>query len=68
MRKAGEEAKVDGDTVFQPASLSKPDASTVVAQAVGVEGWGKPIAPNLPGFRLKARHRRPHQRRPGGRG
>ncbi|MEU9995450.1 serine hydrolase [Streptomyces sp. NPDC050848] len=53
VRKVGEAAKVDPDTVFQLASLSKPIASTVVAQAVGVEGWERPVAPNLPDFRLK---------------
>ncbi|MGW6568045.1 serine hydrolase [Streptomyces sp. NPDC054975] len=53
VRKAGEAAKVDADTVFQLASVSKPIASTVVAQAAGVEGWDKPVAPNLPDFKLK---------------
>ncbi|MFE0646382.1 serine hydrolase [Streptomyces sp. NPDC058877] len=53
VRKAGESAAVDADTVFQLASVSKPIASTVVSGAVGVEGWTKPVAPNLPDFRLK---------------
>ncbi|MFJ8085732.1 serine hydrolase [Streptomyces sp. NPDC096205] len=53
VRKAGEKAAVDADTVFQLASVSKPIASTVVSGAVGVEGWDKPVAPNLPDFRLK---------------
>ncbi|MER7577557.1 serine hydrolase [Streptomyces sp. NPDC126514] len=53
VRKAGEKAAVDADTVFQLASVSKPIASTVVAGAVGVEGWTKPVAPNVPDFRLK---------------
>ncbi|WP_328876058.1 serine hydrolase [Streptomyces sp. NBC_00287] len=53
VRKAGEEGAVDADTVFQLASLSKPIASTVVSGAVGVEGWTKPVAPNVPDFRLK---------------
>ncbi|MFJ3904359.1 serine hydrolase [Streptomyces sp. NPDC090025] len=53
VRKVGENATVDPDTVFQLASVSKPVASTVVAGAVGVDGWTKPIAPNLPDFRLK---------------
>ncbi|KUN24812.1 serine hydrolase [Streptomyces antibioticus] len=53
VRKAGEKAAVDADTVFQLASVSKPIASTVVAGAVGVDGWAEPVAPNLPDFRLK---------------
>ncbi|MFD9034417.1 serine hydrolase [Streptomyces sp. NPDC059567] len=53
VREVGKAAKVDGDTVFQLASVSKPIASTVVAQAVGVEGWEKPVSPHLPDFRLK---------------
>ncbi|WAZ19249.1 serine hydrolase [Streptomyces cinnabarinus] len=53
VRKAGEKAAVDADTVFQLASVSKPIASTVVAEAVGVEGWAEPVAPHLPDFRLK---------------
>ncbi|NNN31081.1 serine hydrolase [Streptomyces sp. S3(2020)] len=53
VRKAGEKAAVDADTVFQLASLSKPIASTVAAGAVGVEGWSEPVAPNVPDFRLK---------------
>ncbi|MEV7277003.1 serine hydrolase [Streptomyces sp. NPDC093111] len=53
VRKAGEKAAVDADTVFQLASVSKPIASTVVAGAVGVDGWSTPVAPHVPGFRLK---------------
>lgn len=53
VRKAGEKAAVDADTVFQLASVSKPIASTVVAGAVGVDGWAKPVAPNVPDFHLK---------------
>nr|WP_222109693.1 serine hydrolase [Streptomyces cupreus] len=53
VRKEGEKARVDADTVFQLASVSKPIASTVVAGAVGVDGWTKPVAPNVPDFRLK---------------
>ncbi|MFD5326591.1 serine hydrolase [Streptomyces sp. NPDC127092] len=52
VRKAGEKAAVDADTVFQLASVSKPIASTVVSGAVGVDGWTKPVAPNVPDFRL----------------
>ncbi|MET9438856.1 serine hydrolase [Streptomyces sp. NPDC006551] len=53
VREAGKAARVDADTVFQLASVSKPIASTVVAGAVGVEGWEKPVAPHVPDFRLK---------------
>ncbi|MFE6711524.1 serine hydrolase [Streptomyces sp. NPDC057695] len=53
VREVGKEGAVDADTVFQLASVSKPIASTVVAGAVGVEGWQKPVSPELPEFRLK---------------
>jgi CubicO group peptidase (beta-lactamase class C family) len=50
--KSGE--KVDADTVFQLASLSKPVASTVVAHQVGVNaiGWDTPIVSKLGWFAL----------------
>jgi CubicO group peptidase (beta-lactamase class C family) len=46
--------KVDADTVFQLASLSKPLSSTVVAQQVGAHaiGWDTPIVSKLPWFAL----------------
>ena len=46
--------KVDPDTVFQLASVSKPIASTVVAHQVGVNaiGWDTPIVSKLPWFAL----------------
>lgn len=46
--------KVDADTVFQLASLSKPIAATVVAQQAGVSaiGWGTPITEALDWFAL----------------
>jgi CubicO group peptidase (beta-lactamase class C family) len=46
--------KVDTDTVFQLASLSKPLSSTVVAHQVGVNaiGWDTPIVSKLPWFAL----------------
>ncbi len=52
---AGEDAPVDGDTVFQIASLSKPVSSTVVAAIVsdGKARWDSRIADIDPEFRLK---------------
>jgi CubicO group peptidase (beta-lactamase class C family) len=47
--------KVDPDTVFQLASLSKPIAATAVAHQVGaraVSGWDTPIDAHLPWFAL----------------
>lgn len=46
--------KVDSDTVFQLASLSKPLSSTVVAHQVGVNaiGWDTPLVAKLPWFAL----------------
>lgn len=46
--------KVDGNTVFQLASVSKPIASTVVAAVVGKQkaGWTDPARRYLPGFAL----------------
>lgn len=47
-------AKVDPDTVFQLASLSKPLGATVVAHQVGqgAVGWDTPIVSKLPWFAL----------------
>ena len=42
VRKAGEAARVDADTVFQLASVSKPLGATVVAQQVGRASWPGP--------------------------
>ncbi|WP_442809610.1 serine hydrolase [Streptomyces sp. SR27] len=53
VREVGKSARIDADTVFQLASVSKPIASTVVSGAVGVDGWQKPVNPALPEFRLK---------------
>jgi CubicO group peptidase (beta-lactamase class C family) len=46
--------KIDPDTVFQLASLSKPLSSTVVAHQVGTNtiGWDTPIVSKLPWFAL----------------
>jgi CubicO group peptidase (beta-lactamase class C family) len=54
IRKAGHKAEVDPDTVFQLASLSKPIASTIVANLVGnheVE-WDDRIVDLDRGFKL----------------
>ncbi|WP_319456835.1 MULTISPECIES: serine hydrolase [unclassified Mycobacterium] len=50
----GADNKVDPDTVFQLASLSKPLGSTVVAHQVGVNAvsWDTPIVEKLPWFAL----------------
>lgn len=50
----GDENRVDPDTVFQLASLSKPLSATVVAHQVGVNaiGWDTPIVEKLPWFAL----------------
>ena len=53
-RKLGESAKVDPDTVFEIASLSKPIASTIVASLVGAGkvSWDDRIETLDPGFAL----------------
>ncbi|MFI8449542.1 serine hydrolase [Streptomyces erythrochromogenes] len=54
LRRTGESAKVDLDTVFQLASVSKPVSSTTVAAALADPGaWDEPLAGSLPGFALK---------------
>ena len=54
VRKVGETAAVDADTVFQLASLSKPVGASVVAAQVGrgVVKWDDPIVKYLPWFAL----------------
>lgn len=46
--------KIDPDTVFQLASLSKPLGATVVAHQVGENaiGWDTPVVSSLPWFAL----------------
>lgn len=56
VRKGGDaDNRVDPDTVFQLASLSKPLGATVVAHQVGQGqiGWDTPIVEKLPWFALK---------------
>ena len=56
VRKVGEAAKVDPDTVFELASVSKPLASTVLASLVGQGkiSWDDKIADLEPGFQLSS--------------
>ncbi|KLO32335.1 serine hydrolase [Mycobacterium haemophilum] len=50
----GQDNKVDADTVFQLASMSKSVGATVVAHEVtdGVIGWDTPVVSKLPWFAL----------------
>lgn len=54
VRKVGEPAKVDPDTVFEIASVSKPIASTIVASLVGTGevSWDDRIKALDPSFEL----------------
>jgi len=54
LREMGKPDVVDGETVFQIASMSKPISSTVVAALVsaGIVGWDGRIADLDPDFRL----------------
>jgi CubicO group peptidase (beta-lactamase class C family) len=54
VRKLGERAEVDPDTVFEIASVSKPIASTIVASLVGTGDvtWNDRIETLDPGFEL----------------
>jgi CubicO group peptidase (beta-lactamase class C family) len=54
VRKIGEPAAVDPDTVFEIASFSKPIASTILASLVGEGkiGWDDRIVDIDPGFQL----------------
>jgi CubicO group peptidase (beta-lactamase class C family) len=53
-RLVGSGLPVDADTVFQPASLSKPVGSMVVAHQVGIGtvSWDTPVRAHLPWFTL----------------
>ncbi len=55
VRKVGDPAPVDADTVFQVASLSKSLSGSVVAHEVGtgVIAWDTPVVAHLPWFALK---------------
>lgn len=55
VRKVGEPAPVDADTVFQLASMSKPVGAGVVAHqvAAGRVSWDTPVVKHLPWFALK---------------
>ncbi|HET9392510.1 MAG TPA: serine hydrolase [Candidatus Rubrimentiphilum sp.] len=54
VRKAGTNERVDADTVFELASVSKPVGAAVIAGAVGrgVVKWTDPLRKYLPGFAL----------------
>ncbi|MEW6254525.1 MAG: serine hydrolase [Pseudomonadota bacterium] len=54
VRRAGEDVRVDSDTVFQLASLSKSLSATVVAHQVGAGAiqWDTPLVSHLPWFAL----------------
>ena len=56
VRKVGEAAQIDPDTVFELASVSKPLASTVLASLVGQGkiSWDDKIADLEPGFQLSS--------------
>jgi CubicO group peptidase (beta-lactamase class C family) len=54
VREAGKEERVDIDTIFQLASVSKPMASTVLAALVGegIIDWDDRVIDHDPSFRL----------------
>lgn len=54
VRKAGQRERIDVDTIFQLASVSKPIASTVVAGLVGDEvvSWDSRLHDLLPSFEM----------------
>jgi CubicO group peptidase (beta-lactamase class C family) len=54
VREAGKPERIDADTVFQVASMSKPITSTVLAALVGEEkiDWDDRVIDHDPGFRM----------------
>ncbi len=54
VRKTGKSAKVDADTVFQLASMSKPFTAGLIASLVGdgLLAWDGKVTDTLPGFAL----------------
>ena len=54
VRKVGTDRRVDENTVFQLASVSKPLGATAIARSVGRGdvGWDDPITKYLSGFKL----------------
>jgi CubicO group peptidase (beta-lactamase class C family) len=56
VRKVGEPAKIDPDTVFEIASVSKPIASTILASLVGQGkiSWDDKVANLEPDFKLSS--------------
>jgi CubicO group peptidase (beta-lactamase class C family) len=56
VREVGKPAKVDTNTVFQLASVSKPITSTVISAAAtkGKLSWDEPVRQGLPTFTLKS--------------
>jgi CubicO group peptidase (beta-lactamase class C family) len=57
LRRLGSALPVDGDTVFQLASLSKPITATVIAALVGdgTVSWDTPVMEELPGVAIGGR-------------
>lgn len=54
VREVGKPARIDADSMFQLASISKPVGATLIARLVG-EGrvrWNDPIVDHLPSFAL----------------
>ncbi len=54
VREAGKPERIDADTVFQVASVSKPISATVLAALVGegAVGWDNRVIDHDPGFRM----------------
>jgi CubicO group peptidase (beta-lactamase class C family) len=58
VRQAGTDQRVDENTVFQLASVSKPLGATVIARLVGqgLADWNAHVVKDLPGFALSDRY------------